>query len=170
MQPEEYLQQRVDDQIDWYDRKSRGAQGRYKFLRVLEICVAASIPVISGFASSIEKLIPNPMLVVALAGVLLTVIAGLLSLYRYQEVWVNYRAVCESLRREKFFFLTRTPPYDGPSPLPLLVERAEALMSQENNSWTSYIRTGANTEPEQGGAGGAGGAGGGGAAGGGANR
>lgn len=146
MQPEEYLQQRVDDQIEWYDRKSRNAQGRYKLLRVLEICVAASIPVLSGFSG----MVPNASLVVALAGVLLTVVAGLLSLYRYQEIWINYRGVCESLRREKFLFLTRTPPYDAAAPLPLLVERAEALLSQENNTWTSYVRTGANSEPAAG--------------------
>ncbi len=143
MQPEEYLQQRLDDQIAWYDRKSQLAQRSYKRLRVLEILVAASIPVLSGFSA----MIPNAALVIALAGVLLTVVAGLLSLYRYQEIWVNYRGVCESLRREKFLFLTRTPPYDVPSPLPLLVERAEALLSQENNTWTSYIRTAANSEP-----------------------
>jgi hypothetical protein len=143
MQPEEYLQQRVDDQIAWYDRKSQSAQRSYKRLRLLEILVAASIPVLSGF----NAMIPSAALIIALAGVLLTVVAGLLSLYRYQEIWVNYRGVSESLRREKFLFLTRTTPYDVPSPLPLLVERAEALMSQENNTWTSYIRTAAKSEP-----------------------
>ena len=148
MQAEEYLHQRLDDQIDWYDRKSRAAQRRYKFLRVLEICLAASIPVISGFAEHVPTWVLHPTLLVALAGVMLTIVAGLLSLYRYQEVWVNYRTVCDSLRREKFFFLTRTPPYDTPTPLPLLVERAESLMSQENNSWTTYIRTAVGSGPE----------------------
>jgi hypothetical protein len=147
MQPEEYLQQRLEDQINWYDRKSRVAQTRYKFLRVLEICLAASIPVVSGFAEKLDVWAPDPTLIVALTGVMLTVVAGMLSLYRYQEVWVNYRTVCDSLRREKFLFLTRTPPYDVASPLPLLVERVESLMSQENSSWTTYIRTAASSGP-----------------------
>lgn len=148
MQPEEYLQRRLEEQIDWYDRKSRSAQSRYKFLRVSEICLAASIPVVSGFAEMIDVWAPDPTILVALTGVLLTIVAGLLSLYRYQEVWVNYRTVCDSLRREKFLFLTRTPPYDVASPLPLLVERAESMMSQENSSWTTYIRTAASSGPQ----------------------
>lgn len=143
MQPEEYLKQRVDDQIAWYSNKSKRAQRFYKILRVLEICVAASIPVLSGFSERIS----NATLIIALAGVLLTIVAGLLSLFRYQEIWVSYRATSESLLREKFLFLTRTAPYDVPSPLPLLVERAEAMMSQENKTWTSYIRTAANAKP-----------------------
>ncbi|HWS52755.1 MAG TPA: DUF4231 domain-containing protein [Pyrinomonadaceae bacterium] len=148
MQAEEYLQQRLEEQIDWYDRKSRAAQHRYKLLRVLEICLAASIPVISGFAEFVPVWSVHPTLLVALAGVMLTIVAGLLSLYRYQEVWVNYRTVCDSLRREKFLFLTRTAPYDTAAPLSLLVERAESLMSQENSSWTTYIRTAASSGPE----------------------
>lgn len=146
MQPEEYLQNRMEDQIDYYDRKSRASKSRYLWLRVVEICVAASIPVISGFGEVLR--LPYATLWVALAGVALTIVAGLLSLYRYQEIWVNYRAVCDSLRREKFLYLTRTPPYDAGSPLPILVERAEALMAQENNSWTSYIRTAAGTQTD----------------------
>jgi Protein of unknown function (DUF4231) len=144
MRPEAYLKERLDEQINWYNAKGKSAQNWFKILRIVEICIAAMIPLLSGFG---EKLgLPNWAFWCALAGGLLTIIAGVLSLNRFQELWVGYRAVAEALLREKLLYLTRTPPYDAASPLPLLVQNVEGLMAQENKSWTSYIRTGAGSE------------------------
>lgn len=146
MRPEGYLKERLDDQINWYNTRSQRAKKWYKILRVIEICVAAMIPLLSGFGERLG--LPNWAFWCALAGGLLTVVAGVLSLNRFQEMWVGYRAVAEALLREKLLYLTRTPPYDAPSPLPLLVQNVEGLMAQENKSWTSYIRTGAGSQSE----------------------
>ncbi len=48
MTQEEYLQERVDDQIEWHDKKSAWNQKCYKRLRILEIVAAASIPFLTG--------------------------------------------------------------------------------------------------------------------------
>ncbi len=37
--------QRLEDQIDWYDRKSKRAQNWYKGLKILEVASAAVIPI-----------------------------------------------------------------------------------------------------------------------------
>jgi hypothetical protein len=68
-------------------------------------------------------------------GVFVAVIASLLGLLQLQERWIQYRGTAESLRREKFLFLTQTEPYDKNDAFHLLVQRVEALLSKENTEW-----------------------------------
>jgi hypothetical protein len=49
---EEYVEQRIDDQIGWYDRKSVTNKRWFKRLRFAEIVAAATIPFLSGFANN----------------------------------------------------------------------------------------------------------------------
>jgi hypothetical protein len=42
--------ERLEDQIGWYDRKSSDNQRRYKRLKLLELAVAAALPVVPGSA------------------------------------------------------------------------------------------------------------------------
>jgi len=129
--PEEYIEQRLDDQISWYDRKSGANQLWFKRLRFAEIVAAAIIPFLSGFAGG-SLLIK---IAIGALGVVVAVIASLLALLRLQEHWISYRATAEGLKTEKFLFLTQTPPYDKEDAFHLLVQRVEVLLSKENTEW-----------------------------------
>ncbi len=72
-------------------------------------------------------------------GVVVAVVASLLGLLQLQEHWIEYRATAESLRKEKFLFLTQTEPYDKDNAFHLLVQRVEALLSQENIDWAQSM-------------------------------
>jgi hypothetical protein len=128
MEPEEYIEQRLNDQIVWYDRKSSANQRWFKRLRFAEIVAAATIPFLSGFAGNS---LPIKIAIGAL-GVVVAVIASLLGLLQLQEHWIEYRATAESLRREKFLFLTQTEPYDKDDAFHLVVQRSKARLSKEN--------------------------------------
>src|SRR6266496_4935681 len=133
--PEEYIEQRLSDQIGWYDRKSSMNQRWFKRLRFAEIVAAATIPFLSGFAA---KSFPVEIAIGAL-GVFVAVIASLLGLLQLQVHWIEYRATAESLRKEKFLFLTQTAPYDKDNAFHLLVQRVEALLSKENIDWAQSM-------------------------------
>ncbi|TMA13293.1 MAG: DUF4231 domain-containing protein [Deltaproteobacteria bacterium] len=133
--PEEYIEQRLSDQISWYDRKSSTNQRWFKRLRFAEIVAAAIIPFLSGFAGDS---LPIKLAIGAL-GVLVAVIASLLGLLQLQEHWIEYRATAEALKTEKFLFLTQTEPYDKDDAFHLLVQRVEALLSKENAEWTQSM-------------------------------
>ena len=49
MNQETYLKERVDDQIDWYDRKSMWNQNRQKRIRLLATVISLLIPLATGF-------------------------------------------------------------------------------------------------------------------------
>jgi len=128
---DEYIEQRLNDQISWYDRKSGTNQLWFKRLRFAEIVAAAIIPLLSGFAGQSLSI----KIAIGAFGVVVAVIASLLALLRLQEHWISYRATAEALKAEKFLFLTQTQPYDKEDALHLLVQRVEALLSKESNEW-----------------------------------
>ncbi|HEV8241358.1 MAG TPA: DUF4231 domain-containing protein [Thermoanaerobaculia bacterium] len=136
MDEQEYLKSRLDEQAAWYSARSQAAKQSYQRLRALEIVGAATVPFLAAYADKHVAV----QVALGVVGVLLAVGAGLLSLHRYQEQWVEYRAMKEALVREKYFFVTRAAPYDGEQPFTLLVQRAEALMGSESSAWVQATR------------------------------
>ncbi len=123
---------RLEDQIDWYDRKSRSARRVYKRIKVVEILAASAIPFLAGLS------FPRDKLVTAGLGVLITLLEGLLHLNQYQQNWTTYRSTCEALKHEKFVYLANAGPYaTASSPHALLAERIESTVSQEHAQWAS---------------------------------
>lgn len=119
---------RLEDQIDWYDRKSRYNQRMYKWFKVVEIAAAALVPLFSGLKQTA---------VTGGLGVLIAVLEGLLQLTQYHHNWITYRSTCESLKHEKYLYLAPAGPYAGPDAHRLLAERIESLVSQEHAKWAA---------------------------------
>jgi hypothetical protein len=137
MEQEEYLKNRLDDQIDWYDRKSMQNQKWFKRFQVVSIIAAASIPFLSGYITETNIAMKLP---VGVLGVVVAAITAILGFYKFQENWLAYRTTCESLRHEKYLFLTKSEPYDSEDAFKLLVARVEGLISKENTNWHSYMQ------------------------------
>jgi hypothetical protein len=132
----EYLEQRLDDQINWYDKKSSANQAAYKRLRLIEIIAAASIPLLAGYTQKSEYV----GMAIGVIGLIVAVLAGIVSLYRFQENWNEYRAAAESLKQEKYLYLARAEPFNGDQPFELLVQRVEALLKSETAGWAQAMR------------------------------
>src|SRR5262245_4218228 len=140
--PEEYVEQRINDQIAWYDRRSITNKRWFKRLRFAEIVAAATIPFLSGFASKSSSI----EVAIGALGVFVAVIASLLGLLQLRVHWIEYRATAESLKKEKFLFLAQTEPYDKGNAFDLLVQRVEALLSKENTEWLQSMMKPAKAE------------------------
>jgi uncharacterized protein DUF4231 len=121
---------RLEDQIAWYDARSQRDQRWYKRLKVVQIVVAAAIPV-EAAASAAGWLL-------GAGGAVIVVLEGLQQLGQYQHNWTSYRSTCEQLKHEKYLYAAGAGPYAGvPAPERVLAERVEALVSQEHASWVS---------------------------------
>jgi hypothetical protein len=136
MNEQEYIEQRLQSQIDWYSGRAKRNQQGYRWLRVLEVVLASSIP----FFTSLLKEISWMGIVISLMSVSIAILSGLLALYKFQENWIEYRGTAESLKHEKFMFLTRSGPYSVEQPFPVLVERVEAILGKEGASWSGTMR------------------------------
>ena len=137
-----YLDERVQDQIDWYDRKSKINKNWFLTLRVIEIIVALLIPFASNFIS--DELPPIAHLV-SFLGLVVAAIAGLLSLLKFQENWIEYRSTSEALKHEKYLFLTNSGSYQSEDSFNQFVSNIEALISKEHSKWKEVV----NSQAEQ---------------------
>ncbi len=123
-------QQRLEEQIDWYDRKSIYNQRVFKTLKTVQIVWGALVPLFAGFGA------PTPL--TGSLGVVIVSLEGLQQLNQYQQSWVNYRSTCEALRHEKYLFLAHAGPYkNGAKRRSILAERIEGMVSQEHAKWVS---------------------------------
>lgn len=132
MNIQEYIEKRVDDQINWYDEKSRKAQKWYKGLQLLEIIIAALISLLSGYTE--HSYIP---LIIGISGAVIAVIEAVTKLNNYHENWIQYRTTCEMLKYQKHLFITGSSPYNNGNETiaSLFVHNIENIISSENNQW-----------------------------------
>lgn len=119
---------RLEDQLDWYDRKSQAAQSAYKRVKVAQLVLAAGVPVAVASAA--------PGVLTAVLGGLVVVLEGVQQLYQWQTNWTLYRATAEALKHERWLYLSQAGPYTGDERDQVLAERVEGLVSQEHAKWT----------------------------------
>jgi hypothetical protein len=138
MLSQDYIEQRVDDQITWYEKKSCVNQKRFKSYQLASIVLAAAIPLLTVISLEKVEMMGNILpFTIAVIGTLIAIFNAVLGLYKFQENWVQYRSTAESLIREKYLFLTQASPYtdDETSNFKAIVERCEGIMSSENSVW-----------------------------------
>lgn len=129
---EDYIKNRLDDQIKWYDNKAASSQKCYKVFQIAELIIAAVIPLLSGYAAGCNAIAA----VIGIGGALITLIEGICKLFRFHENWIEYRATCELLRHEKYLYQMKAFPYcKEESYDQLFVKNVEALISSESSRW-----------------------------------
>ncbi|GMG78150.1 MULTISPECIES: DUF4231 domain-containing protein [Bacillus] len=129
-----YIQDRLEGQIEWYDKKSLQHQKNYRVMKIIIIILAPSIPILSVLTKLNSIWIT---LSIALAGGIITMLEGFLSLGKHQENYIEYRRICETLKHEKYQYYTKTGVYSEGDIFKLLVERTESIISQENINWAN---------------------------------
>lgn len=120
--------ERLHDQLRWYEEKSTHHRRWFQTLKVLQLVIAAAIPVIAAAGASAA--------VGGALGATIVVLEGVQQLFQFQQNWITHRTTAEALKHEQFLYLAEAGPYAAaPRPLALLAERIEGLMAQEHASW-----------------------------------
>jgi hypothetical protein len=126
-------EERLEDQINWYDKRSQQTQRRFKVMKGLVLAIAAAIPVVAAFEA--------PVYVAGVLGAVVVVLEGLQHAYQYHTRWLTYRSAAEALKREKYLYLARADVYSrSRDPLKLLARRIEGLISQEHGRWVATLQ------------------------------
>jgi Protein of unknown function (DUF4231) len=126
--------QGIDSVTDWYDRAASRYRIGYISVKIFQLVVTASIPVvaIAMHAGRYEGLTTG-----TLAAILL-VAEGIQQTLQLLPRWTKYRAAHSALRREKLLYDATAGPYaQAPIPIALLTERVNAIISDENTAWLS---------------------------------
>ena len=131
MNQEEYIKDRLDDQIKWYSTKSMSNQKKHKYWQVIKIIAALLITTLSLFVNKY----PVMVYVIGVMGAFIVFIESYIRIYDFKKLWVQYRMTSERLKREKLLFQTKSEPYNIEDPFQLLVQRGEAIMQNETQTW-----------------------------------
>ena len=129
-EPVNHAWQRLEDQLGWYDRKSGHQKRWFQRLKVAQLVIAAAIPVVAGVGADAW--------ITGSFGAAIVVLEGIQQLFQYQQNWLGYRATAEALKHEKYLYLAQAGMYrDAAARDAVLAERVEALVSQEQSSWSA---------------------------------
>jgi hypothetical protein len=67
---------------------------------------------------------------------LLAIGTSALKAFKFQENWMNFRQMAETLKQEKYFYEAELGPYaNAPDKRATFVDRVESLISRENAIW-----------------------------------
>lgn len=150
IEPEDYLRERVDGQIQWMADKARHNKSNYRLLRLTQICLGILVTAAGPYTTRLEY---GPQITTAL-GAIISLAAAWEAVNDYQNNWIRYRRTLEDLERERLLYQTASGPYrpaaaassEQEAAFALFVTRVEALLGQELDSWsTSAVKSaGAN--------------------------
>ena len=143
MSPDQYLKHRVDDQLNWYSKKSTANKNWHFRLQLITLVAAALVPVVS--LSLTEA---GGRILVAIIGSIAAIAAGVVALYQFRDLWIDYRSTAERLKYEKYLFLTGSEPYANSNCFSLFVNRVENTILQENRGWHEKISIN-NVDPSE---------------------
>ena len=97
------------------------------------IIVSVLIPLFAGF---LDENTLWMKFAIGAAGALVAILESILMNRKYKDNWIQYRSTCESLQREKRFYLTQAGRYENiENPFKLFVKTVEAITSAENVKW-----------------------------------
>lgn len=135
MKEEEYLKDRLENQIRWYSDNSKLNKRWYQSLKTSEIVLAAITPFIVALVDNDNSL----KFIAGAMSIIIAILAGLLTAFKFHEKWIQYRTTCENLRHEKFLFATKSGIYATDNNFSVFVERVEFIISKENSDWTQIV-------------------------------
>jgi hypothetical protein len=135
MDEQNYTNERVEDQINWYDKRSGDYQRLFKRLRIGQIIGASIIPFLTGFADGNLYI----QIAVGALGVLVAVLSAIDGLLKPQQLWLEYRTTAETLKHQKFLYQTGTAPYHEDNAFNVFVENFENIISKENSRWAQQM-------------------------------
>jgi hypothetical protein len=133
----EPLLERLQGQIDWYDRKAKSSQRAYKVSKISIVALAILIPVLAEYGH-IPHFEGSPAFLVGVAAGAIVLLEGLQVVNKWQENWILYRATCEGLRNEQHLYADKAGPYAGlkaDAAQRLLAERTSSLVMAEHGKW-----------------------------------
>lgn len=139
----EYVDVHYQGYIKQYNRMASNARLTYVFIQWGLIIFSALTPILIVAGGEVERW--------SAAGISVLVAVGTAAMntFKYQDNWINYRTICEALRREIHLFRARVPPYREPGDhRALFAERVEAIIFQENILWRTTVSAQRTTQQD----------------------
>lgn len=132
---ENYIENRYDIEVEWYSKKAIQNKKRYEILQVMIIIFTIITPVVIVLELTFNHELAYISLIFS---VIVAISTSFLRTFKYHDNWINYRNVCETLKKEIHLYSAHADEYSNAiDPESLFVKRVESLISRENTLWVS---------------------------------
>ena len=126
---EKYLKERYEGQVKWYDKRSSRNKWYSQGFQWIAIIISALVPVL-------VTLNPTQRWITITLSTVLAITTAALKTFKFEENWISYRTVAETLKKEKYYYDAGVTEYAAAEDRRrLFVEKVEALISSENTLW-----------------------------------
>jgi hypothetical protein len=134
----DYIKNRFEPQINWYNNKATDNMYRYNALQILTLVTSSLISIVNVI-SDLNTII---RILSAVLGGAIAAGTGIMQLTKSQETWILYRTTAETLMKEYNLYMLKAGNYSQPSLTDdkrneLFIERCESLMSSEGMKYFS---------------------------------
>ncbi|MFD0144213.1 MULTISPECIES: DUF4231 domain-containing protein [unclassified Streptomyces] len=137
--PQRYIEDRLAQYQEWYDRKATKMKAMHLRMRTVSVVGGALVPVLVNLDLGFAKMTATVLSLVVVASV------SLESVFRYREQWKNYRSTEQLLGHERVYFAARVGPYQHLSDrdcFTTLVARVEKAIASENSATLNVMTLG----------------------------
>jgi len=134
----DYIKKRLENQLNWYDKRAKAHLYRYYEIQVLILGVSALIPIVNvvgGYEMTIR-------VISSVLGAIIVGATGILQLTKAQETWIIFRSTAETLKKEYNLYMFKAGDYSDISLTDdkrdkLFIERSESVMAMEGTRYFS---------------------------------
>ncbi len=139
MNAETYLNERVKNQLNYYEGAANKAKKTHYWTQTMIIVFAIVVPVIVNIPATL--LHPDHVkLAATLMTLVIAVLTGLSNFRKWGDLWLSFRMTEELLKQEKFMFLTGSGDYrDHGTAFHVFVKKVEFIVSAEHNKFRALI-------------------------------
>lgn len=128
-----YLSERYEKEIKWYNDKSESNQLWHRVLNVYVVVASVTVPVLLSILDTSQSWVK---IIISITSASIAITSGINNLFKFQENWINYRTTCETLKKEKSYYLGGVDDYAiTKDKEALFIERVESIISRENSLW-----------------------------------
>lgn len=141
----DYMKKRLENQLNWYDKKAKGNLYRYYEIQILVLGVGVLIPIVNVVGGP-EMAI---RIISSILGAIIVGATGILQLTKAQESWIIFRSPAETLKKEYNPYMLKAGDYSDPNLThdnrdKFFIERSESVMAMEG---TKYFSIRQKSEP-----------------------
>lgn len=132
-----YIEERLINQIIWYDDKAIEKQNKYKKLTIISIVLTATIPLLTLFTRYEYGIIAT--ILITISSATSSTILSIINLCEYHKLWIEYRSTCEILKSILHRYFMKSNEFeslDKKESLNLLISSCEEYMTKEFQTWT----------------------------------
>lgn len=131
-----YITYRLKSQIKWYDEKAISYKRHYNIITFFIVIISTLVPILAAVDSTKFK-----YFIIALSAVD-TILISFNKIFKFQELWIEYRNIHRLLEIEFVKFIELTSPYndlDFRKNKEHLVASIEYILNIENSKWKGLM-------------------------------